>query len=141
MRTIHYPLQSEDLRVVVRRIVQDLEDSHTYEGELFVTRVLPSSGSSTSTAAREPHLVIEEERGAKLLGLIPYRRKTTVCIIREAFYDVAGTGNRDMFVVLRCKRCENVVRKHLEEYGRRHNVTQIIYWGRNRLRPPDVVSL
>jgi len=141
MRTIHYPLQSEDLRLVVKRIVQDLEDSHTYEGKLFITRVLPPAGSPTNTPADHPHLIVEEEGCARLLGLIPYRRKKTILVIKEGFYDVEDTGSKEMFVVLRCRTCETVARKHLEEYGRRHQVTQVVYWGRNRFRPQHVVSL
>ncbi len=141
MRTIHYQLQSEDLKRAVKRIVQDLEDAHTYEGELFVAKVLPSEGSLTSTPAGLPHLVVEEEKCVKLLGLIPYRRKKTILVIKEGFCDVEDTGSREMFVVLRSRRCEAVARKHLEEYGRRHQVTQVVYWGRNRFRPQYAVSL
>jgi hypothetical protein len=141
MRTIHYQLQSEDLKLAVKRIVQDLEDSHAYQGKLLITRVLCSRRSSTSAPAGDPHLIVEEEKSAKLLGLIPYRRKKTILIIKEGFYDVKDTGSKDMFVVLRWGSCETVARKHLEEYGKRHQVTQVVYWGRNRFRPQYVVSL
>jgi hypothetical protein len=141
MRMIRFPLPSEDLGHVVRRIVRELEDSHTYDGELIVTRVLPSGGASASTPAGHPHLLVVEERLAKLLGLIPYRSKQTILVVKEGFYDVEDTGSRDMFVVLRRWNCAAIVRRHLEEYGRRHHVTQVVYWGRNRFRPQCVVSL
>jgi len=141
IRIIAYQSRSEDLRLVVSRIVQDLQDSHIYEGELFITRVLPSRGSSASTATLGPHLIVEQEKCAKFLGLIPHRRKTTILLIKEALYNVAGTGGRDMFVVVRCRSCEPVVRKHLEEYGRRHRVTRVVYRGRNRFEPRCMASL
>ncbi len=141
MKTIRLPLPSEDLGHVVRRTVQELENSHTYAGEVIVTRVLPPWGSSTNTPGGHPHLIVAEQRCAKFLGLIPYRRKKTILVVKEGFYDVEDMGNRDMFVVLRCGSCKTIARKHLEEYGRRHHVTHVVYWGRNRFRPQNVVSL
>jgi len=140
MRTIHYQLLSEDLKLVVKRIVQDFKDSHEYDGELFVTRVLPPRRSSPTTPAGNPHLIVEEEKCKKLLGLIPYTKRRILLLVKEGFYDMEDKGSKDMFVVLRCKSCETVARKHLEEYGRRNHVTQIVYWGRNRFRPEYTVS-
>jgi hypothetical protein len=85
--------------------------------------------------------VVQEEKRTRLLGLIPYKKKRTLLTVIEGFYDVDGTGSKDMFVGLRCKNCETVARKYLEDYGRREHVVQIVYWGRNRFWPQSVVSL
>ena len=125
----------------MKRIVQDLEDSHMYEGELSIAKVFPFLRYSPGDPAGDPYLTVQEEKRTRLLGLIPYKRKTTLLTVKEGSYDVDGTGSRDLFVVLRCRSCETVARQHLEEYGRRHHVAQIVYWGRNRFRPQSVVSL
>jgi hypothetical protein len=127
MRTTHCQFLSEDLKLVVKRIVQDVGDSHEYEGELFVTRVLPSRRSSPTTPAGNPHLIVEEEKRGTLLGLIPYRRKRILLLVKEGFCDMEDKGSKDMFLVLRCKNYETVARRHLEEYGRKNHVTQIVY--------------
>ena len=141
MKIVQGQVQNEDFTSVVKRIVQDLEDSHAYQGELSITRVFPSSRRSAGDPAGDPYLVVKEERCEKLLGLIPYTHKKTILVVKEGFYDIVNKGSKDMFVVVRCRNCETVARKHLEEYGRRNHVTQIVYWGRNRLRPKYTVSL
>jgi len=139
MGIIRVQPQNEDLTGVVKRIVQDLDDSHAYEGELFVTRVLPSRGFSATTPAGNPCLVIHEEKQVRLFGLIPYNRKKVILRVREGFYDIENKGSKDMFVRLKCKSCETIARKHLEEYGRKNQVTEIVYWGRSPFRPKYTV--
>jgi hypothetical protein len=131
----------EDLQSVVKRIVQDLEDSHIYEGKLSITRVLPSRGLPAGNPAGDPYLVVEEEKCDRLLGLIPYSRRKTILVVRDGFYDIVNRQSKDMFVVLRCRNCEAVARRRLEEYGRRNRATHVVYWGRNRFRPKYTVSL
>jgi len=141
MRIVRLHVCREDLQSVVKRIVQDLEDAHTCEGELFITRIFPSPGIPVGNPAGDPYLVVEEEKCGKLLGLIPYSRRKTILVVREGFYDIVNRQSRDMFVVLRCRDCEAVARKRLEEYGRRNRATHVVYWGRNRFRPKYTVSL
>ncbi len=127
MKTIQNQAQNEDLRTTVERIIQDLENSHTYKGKLIIERVEPPPNASTNTPAGYPHLTVEEQKRTKLLRLIPHGQKTTVLMVKEGFYDVEDTGRKDMFVVLKSKSCEVVARRHLEEYGAQNRVTAIVY--------------
>jgi len=141
MKIVRLQAYRQNLLSVVKRIVQDLEDSHTCQGKLSITRVFPSAGLKAGDPAGDPYLVIEEEKCDKLLGLIPYSRRKVVLVVREGFYDIVDRQSRDLFVVLRCSNCEAVARKHLEDYGRRNFATHVVYWGRSRLRPKCTVSL
>jgi hypothetical protein len=127
MKTIQNESQNEDLRTVVERIVQDLENSHTYKGKLVIERVEPPPNASTNTPAGYPHLMVEVEERTKLLGLIPHDRKKTILIVKEGFYDIEDKGRKDMFVFLKSKSCEAVARKHFEEYGTRNQAAEIVY--------------
>lgn len=127
MKTIQNESQNKDLRTVVERIVQDLENSHTYKGKLVIERVEPPPNASPDTPAGYPHLTVEEQRRTRLLGLIPHDQKTTILMVKEGFYDVDDTGRKDMFVVLKSKSCEIVAKRHLEEYGARNRVTAVVY--------------
>jgi hypothetical protein len=111
----------------VERIVRDLEDSHTYNGKLSVERVLPPPNASPNTPAGYPHLTVEQQEHTKLLGLIPRDKKTTILIVKEGFYDVEEKGRKDMFVFLKSQSCAVIAKRHLEEYGTRNQVTEIVY--------------
>jgi len=127
MKTIQTQEQREDLRSVLEKIVQDLENCRLYEGKISVERAIPPAGTPTDTPAGYPHLMVQEQKQKKLLGLIPYHKKETLFIVKEGFYDIEDKGRKDMFILLRHKNCEATVKKHLEEYGKNNHVTEIIY--------------
>jgi len=127
MKTIQTQEQREGLRSVLEKIVQDLENSRIYEGKLSVERAIPPPGTPTDTPAGYPHLMVQEQKQKKLLGLIPYNKKEILFIVKEGFYDIEDKGRKDIFVLLRSKRSETIVKKHLEEYGKKNQVTQIVY--------------
>ncbi len=127
MKAIQSQDQSGELRSVIEKIVQELENSHLYEGKLSIKRALPPPGTPTDTPAGYPHLTIQEEKKKKFLGLIPYNKKEIIFIVKEGFYDIEDKGRKDMFVLLRSKSCETIAKKHLEEYGKKNQVTEIVY--------------
>jgi hypothetical protein len=127
MKTIQSQDQREELRSVLEKIVQELEKSRLYEGKLSVERVLPLLGDPTDTPAGYPHLIVQERKQKKFLGLIPYDKKEILFIVKEGFYDIEDKGRKDMLVLLRSKSSETIVKKHLEEYGKKNQVTEIIY--------------
>jgi len=127
MKTIQTQEQREDLRSVLEKILQDLENSRLYEGKLSVERAVPPSGTPTDTPAGYPHLMVKEQKQKKFLGLIPYNKKEILFIVKEGFYDIEDKGRKDIFVLFRSKKSEMIVKKHLEEYGKRNQVTQIVY--------------
>jgi hypothetical protein len=127
MKTIQTQEQREDLRSVLEKIVQDLENCRLYEGKISVERAIPPAGTPRDTPAGYPHLMVQEQKEKKLLGLIPYHKKETLFIVKEGFYDIEDKGRKDIFVLLRSKRSETIVKKHLEEYGKKNQVTQIVY--------------
>jgi len=127
MKTIQSQDQSEELRSVIEKIVQELENSGLYNGKLSIERVIPLPGTPTDTPAGYPHLLVQEEKQKKLLGLIPYDKKEILFIVKEGFYDIEDKGKKDMFVLLRHKNCEAIAKKHLEDYGKNNQVTEIIY--------------
>jgi len=127
MKTIQSQSQSEELKKEVERIVQDIEKSCLYDGKLSIERVLPLPGAPTNTPAGYPHLTVQVERQKKFLGLIPYQEKKVICIVKEGFYDIKENGRKDMLVLLRSKSSETIIKKHLEEYGKNNQVTEIIY--------------
>jgi len=127
MKTIQSQGQREELRSALEKIVQDLENSHLYKGKLSVERVLPPPGTPTDTPAGYPHLLVQEEKQKKFLGLIPYVKKEVLFIVKEGFYDIEDKGRKDIFVLLKSKSSETIIKKHLEEYGKKNQVTEIIY--------------
>jgi hypothetical protein len=127
MKTIQSQDQREELRSALEKIVQDLENSHLYKGKLSVERVLPPPGTPTDTPAGYPHLMVQEEKQKKFLGLIPYDKKEILFIVKEGFYDIEDKGRKDMLVLLKSKSSETIIKKHLEEYGKKNQVTEIIY--------------
>jgi hypothetical protein len=127
MKTIQSQDQREELKSVLEKIVQELENSHLYEGKLSVERALPPAGTPTDTPAGYPHLVVQEENRKKFLGLIPYDKKKVIFIVKEGFYDIEDKGRKDMLVLLRYKSSKMIVKKHLEEYGKKNQVTEIVY--------------
>jgi len=129
MKTIQSQDQSEELRSVIEKIVQELENSRVYNGKLSFERVIPLPGTPTDTPAGYPHLLVQQEKQKKFLGLIPYDKKEMLFVVKEGFYDIEDKGRKDMFVLLRHKSCEAIVKTHLEEYGKNNQVTEIIYKG------------
>jgi hypothetical protein len=127
MKTIQSQSQNDDLRDVVERIVQDLENSHAYRGKLLIARVEPPPNASPDTPAGYPHLMVEEQEQTKLLGLIPYDRKRVILLVKEGFYDIEEKGRKDAFVFLKSKSCEAVVREHFGAYRARHQATEVVY--------------
>ena len=127
MKTIQSQDQREDLKSVVEKVVQELENSRLYEGKLSVERVLPPHGTPTDTPAGYPHLAVQEEKQKKLLGLISYVKKEILFIIKEGFYDIEDKGRKDIFVLLKSKSSETIIKKYLEEYGKKNQVTEIVY--------------
>jgi len=127
MKTIQTQEQREGLRSVLEKMVQDLENSRLYEGKLSVERAIPPPGTPTDTPAGYPHLLVQEEKQKKFLGLIPYFKKEILFIVKEGFYDIKDKGRKDIFVLLKSKTSKIIVQKHLEEYGRKNQVTEIVY--------------
>jgi hypothetical protein len=127
MKTIQSQDQRDEIRGVVERMVQDLETSRLCGGKLSVVRVLPPPGAATNTPGGYPHLMVQEEGRKRFLGLIPYNKKEVILIVKEGFYDMEDKGRKNMFVLLRSKSCEAIVKKHLEEYGKKNQVTEIVY--------------
>jgi len=127
MKTIQSQDQREELRSALEKIVQELEKSRLYEGKLSVERVLPPPGTPTDTPAGYPHLIVQERKQKKFLGLIPYDKKEILFIVKEGFYDIEDKGRKDMLVLLKSKSSETIIKKHLEEYGKKNQVTEIIY--------------
>ena len=126
MKTNQNKHQSQELRSVVEKIVEDLENSRLYVGKLSIERVLPLSGTPTNTPAGFPHLAIQEQKQKKLLGLIPYNTMETILIVKEGFYDVEDKGRKDIFIRVLSKNADTITKKHLLEYGGRNQVTEII---------------
>ena len=127
MKSTQSQAQNDDLKTALERIVKDLEETRTYEGRLSCERILPPPGTSTDTPAGYPHLVVREERRTKFLGLIPHTARKVILIVKEGFYDVEDKGKKDMFVLLKDKGCEAIAKRHLEGYGKRYQVTQLVF--------------
>ena len=127
MKAIQSQDQSEELRSVIEKIVQELENSHLYNGKISIERDIPPPGTPTDTPAGYPHLLVQEEKQKKFLGLIPYDKKEILFIVKEGFYDIEDKGRKDMFVLLKSKSSKMIVQKHLEDYAKKNQVTEIIY--------------
>jgi hypothetical protein len=127
MKTIQSQNQSEELRKVVESIVQDLEKIGLYEGKLSIERAIPPAGTPTSTPAGYPHLAVHVEKQKKFLGLIAYKKKELICVVKEGFYDIQEKGRKDMLVLLQSKDAEIIIKAHLEKYGNNNQVTEIVY--------------
>jgi hypothetical protein len=127
MKTIQSEAQNEDLRSVLERIVQDLQNSHAYDGNLSVERAFPPPGIPTETPADYPHIMVQEEKRTSLLGLIRYTSKEMIVSVKEGFYDIEEKSRKDMFVLLGPQSPETIIKKHLEDYARRNQVTEIVF--------------
>ena len=127
MKTIQSQEQREELRKVLEKIVQELENSHLYEGKLSIERVLPAPTTPTNSPAGYPHLMVQEKKHKKFLGIIPCNKEEVIFVVKEGFYDMQGQGRKDMFVRLPSKASETIVKKHLQEYGNKNQVTEIVY--------------
>ncbi len=126
MKTIQNPFYNEELKTVVEKIVQDIEHYRIYDGKLSIERMVPPAGTSTNSPAGFPHLAIYIEKQKKLFGLIPHKKKMMLCVIKEGFYDTQENGRKDVLVLLQSKDVEAIIKKHLEEYGKRNQATDII---------------
>lgn len=127
MKTIQNENQREEIRKVVEKIAKDLEISHLYTGTLSVQRVLPPPGMPEITPAAFPHLTIQEQKRQKLLGLIPYNKNEIILIVKEGFYDIEDKGRKNIFVRVLSKSGEEIIKKHLQEYANKNQVSEIIY--------------
>ena len=127
MKTIQSQDQREGLRSVLEKIIQELENARLYEGKLSIERVVPPPGTPTDTPAGYPHLMVQEERQKKFLGLIHYNKKEILFIVKEGFYDIEDKGRKDMFVLFKSKSSKMIVQKHLEDYAKKNQVTEIVY--------------
>ena len=127
METIQSQEQSEELKKVVEKITAELGKCGLFKGNLSVERVVPSPTAPKNTPAGYPHLTIQEEKQKMFLGLVPYNQKKLILIVKEGFYDIEEQGRKYMFVFIRSKSSETIVRKHLDEYGKNNQVTGITY--------------
>lgn len=127
MKTIQNQNQNEELRKAVEAIVRELEKSNLYAGSLSIVRVLPPSGTPTNTPAGYPHLIVQEERQEKLLGLIPFKKKEILFFVKEGFYDIENKGRKDMLVRVVSQKAEKIVHQSLKEYGDKNKVTEIVF--------------
>jgi hypothetical protein len=119
--------ETDDLKKTLEKILHDLEATCRYEGNLSIERVVPPPDSSTDVLQGYPSLSVQEERCLKVFGLIPFRKKRTVFFVKEGFYDMDGTGRKDMFVMVNSWGARPIVKKHLQEFGQRHHVTDVIF--------------
>ena len=127
MKTIQSQDQSEELKSVIEKIVQELENSRLYNGKLSIERAVPPSGTPKDTPAGYPHLLVQEEKQKRFLGLIPYDKKEILFIVKEGFYNIEDKGRKDMFVLLKSKSSKMIVQKHLGDYAKKNQVTEIVY--------------
>ncbi len=129
MKTIQTPQQSEEIRIVIEKIVHELENEHIFSGKLSIERAVPSPVAPKNTPAGFPHLLVALEEQKKILGLIPSSKKSVIFIAKEGFYDLEDKGRKDIFVFLKSKPAEKIVKKHLDEYGKKNQVTEVVYKG------------
>jgi hypothetical protein len=127
MKTIQNQEQNMELKKAVERIVKDIKMFSLCRGNVSIERELPPDGTPAATPAGYPHLTVYMEEQRSIIGLIPYKKKTIICVIKEGFYDIQETGKKDMLVLLRYKDAQTVIKSHLEEYGKKNQVTEIVY--------------
>jgi len=127
MKTIQSQELADELRKAVEQIAAEIEKSGLSAGKLTVERVMPSSTTQKTTPAAFPHLMVEQEVQKKVLGLIGQKVKKILFIVKEGFYDIEEKGRKDMFVFIREKGVEAIVKKVLDEYGQKNGVTEIVY--------------
>jgi hypothetical protein len=126
MKTFQNVNQHEELRSVLEKIVEEMKNSHLYEGEYSIERILPPPETPKNTPAGYPHLIIQTKKESKILGLIPHNTKKTILIVKEGLYDVEDNGRKDMFIRICSKNAETIIKKHLKEYGTKNQITEII---------------
>ena len=127
MKTIQSEEQRQELRKVIEKIVEEFEKSHFYTGKLSIDRVLPPAGAPANSPAGFPHLLVQEEIQKKFLGIIPYKKKNILFIVKEGFFDMDEKGKKEMLVLLRSKSSESYVKRYLDDYGKKNQVTGINY--------------
>lgn len=127
MKTIQSQDQNNELRKALETIVHDLEESKVYAGKFLIERILPPTGTPADKPAGYPHLMVLVEIQTKVLGLFPLKYTKTLFVVKEGFYDPEDTGEKKMFVIIRAPKTALIVKKHLEEYGKKFQVTDIIY--------------
>ncbi len=126
MKTFQNENQSEELRSVLKKIAEEMKNSHLEEGEYSIERVLPPPETPKNTPAGYPHFIIQVKKASKILGLIPHNIKKTILIVKEGLYDVEDKGRKDMLIRICSKNAETIIKKHLKEYGTKNQVTEII---------------
>ena len=125
MKTIQTQEQSEELKNVVEKITDELRSSGLFKGSLSIERVVPSPTAPKTTPAGFAHLIVQEEVQKKVLGLISQKVKNILFIVKEGFYDIDEKGRKDIFVFLKSKTVESIVKKHLDEYGRKNSAETV----------------
>jgi hypothetical protein len=127
MKAIQNQEQNNDLRKTLEAIIHDLEESKQYSGKFSIERILPPVGAPTDKPAGYPHLMALVEIQKKLLGIIPLKYTKPLFVVKEGFYDPEETGEKKMFVIIRAQKTTPIVKIHLDEFGERYQVTEIVY--------------
>ncbi|MCE5185895.1 MAG: hypothetical protein LLF76_07200 [Planctomycetaceae bacterium] len=125
MKTIQ--TQSAELKLTVEKIAQEIQLLHVDQRKISVERILPPAGTPTATPAGFPHWAVYAEKEQKFLGLIPYKKKTMICVVKEGFYDLQDSGRKDVLVLLKSNAAEPIIKKHLAEYAQQNQVTEVVY--------------
>ncbi len=119
MKSIQSEEQRQELRKVIEQIVEALENSHVFTGKLSIDRVLPPAGAPANSPAGFPHLIVQEEIQKKILGILPFRKKNIIFIVKEGFFDMEDKGKKEMIVLLRSMSSETYVKKYLNDYSKK----------------------
>jgi hypothetical protein len=127
MKSIQSQDQNSELRKALETIVRDLEESKIFTGKFSIERILPPVGAPTDKPAGYPHLMVLVEIHTKVLGLFPLKYSKPLFVVKEGFYDPEETGEKKMFVIIRAKKTTPILKKHLDEFGERYQVTEIVY--------------
>jgi hypothetical protein len=127
MKTIQSQEQNSELRKALETIIHDLVESKIFTGNISIERILPPVGFSTDTPAGYPHLMVLVDIHTKVLGLFPLKYTKPLFVVKEGFYDPEETGEKKMFVIIRAKKTTPILKKHLDEFGKRYQVTEIVY--------------
>jgi hypothetical protein len=127
MKTIQSQDQNSELRRVLEATIDDLVESKIFIGSFSIERILPPVGTPNDMPAGYPHLMVLVEIHTKVLGLFPLKYSKPLLVVKEGFYDPEETGEKKMFVIIRTKKTIPILKKHLDEFGKRYQVTEIVY--------------
>lgn len=111
---LHIHSGMDEIISALENIAGELENC--YEGRLKVNSCVPVSGmypQISSVLTRIAYL--EEQKPAKFLGFIPYKKRKTLVSVCETWFFGKETTRR---VSVQCPEllAEDAVRKHLAEY-------------------------